>query len=274
MKTANLRDLPPEERERMIAEQKPTKEFVGNTKVPPEQELFIEGIDDVDGYAEGNEPEPPMMSDTPPMPAMSDSLPAEEGAVESPAPPAEKPALADVVPEANTNIEDRLAAIENQLRSVRDAAAEPAPAGPPGAPPMPGEGMGGEWAQFKTDYPDIAGPIEQMLALRDQTRESQTAALHTRIFEEAMDVARPDWRDLRDNPEFGAWMQANPDQQQAAQVPGVRAALKVLAAFDASRQGDELSMKRKERLAAAEATPAKGSRAPSLSDSLDGWAAA
>lgn len=222
--------------------------------MPPDQEM-MDMEDNMDGYAEGNE----AMPGEPPPPEASE--------------PMEKPALADVVPDANTDTESRLAAIENQLRSARDSAAEP---DKPGEPAMPdaGPGMGGEWGQFKTDYPDIAGPIEQMLALRDQTRETQTSALHTRIFEEAMDVARPDWRDLRDNPEFGAWIQSNPEQQAAAQVPGVRAALKVLAAFDASRQGNDLVAKRKERLAASEATPAKGSRAPSLSDTLDGWAAA
>lgn len=216
--------------------------------LPPEQELDIEGMSDMDGYAEGNAPTP-----------SAEVVPV----------PVEKPALADVVPEANTAMEDRLAALENQLRAIRDA--PPTPQSP--ASPDATLNNETEWTQFKADYPDIAGPIEKMLSERDKTREVQTAALHTRIFEEAMDVARPDWRDLRDNPEFQKWIQASPDQQQAAQVPGVRAALKVLAAFDASRKGDDLAVKRQERLKASEATPARGSRAPSLSDSLDGWAA-
>lgn len=216
--------------------------------LPPEQELMDMSGDDVDGYAEGGDPMP-----------------------EATSTPMEKPALADVVPEANANVEDRIAALENQLRSARDAAAEPPLEGePPGAP---GGMDDSEWAMFKTDYPDIAGPIEKILAMRDQTRETQAAAMHKRIFEEAMDVARPDWRDLRDDPAFGEWMQSNPEQQAAAQVPGVRAALKVLSAYDATRKGNDLAAKRQERLAANTATPSKSSRAPNLSDTLDGWAA-
>lgn len=235
---------------KMIEEKDGMDDEMEGRTLPPEQELDMEGMDNMDGYAEGN-------------------APPEKTAVATPVP--EKPALADVVPEANTAMEDRLAVLENQLRAIRDAPPPERSATTNTAAVMPGET---EWAQFKADYPDIAGPIEKMLSERDKTREAQTAALHTRIFEEAMDVARPDWRDLRDNPEFQKWIQANPDQQQAAQVPGVRAALKVLAAFDASRKGDDLAVKRQERLKASEATPAKGSRAPSLSDSLDGWAAA
>ena len=109
--------------------------------------------------------------------------------------------------------------------------------------------------------------------MREQTRDQQMAAVHTRIFEEAMDAARPTWRDLRDDPGFGAWLEANPEQQAAAQTPGVRAALKVIDAYEASRKANDVTAQRQERLAGAVATPAKGSRAPALSDTLDGWAA-
>ena len=89
-----------------------------------------------------------------------------------------------------------------------------------------------------------------------------------------MDAARPDWRDLRGNKEFGDWLQSNPAQQQAAQQPGVRAALSVLSAYETHKNAAKaLKEKREVRLKAAEAAPTKGSRAPSLSDSLDGWAA-
>ena len=198
----------------------------------------------------------------------------ETAALESPVTetPAEKPALADVAPEANAAIEDRIAAIENQLAAAKEKAAEPTPApAVPGEPPAPA-GMS-EWEQFKSDYPDIAGPVEKMLSLRDQSRGEALAALHIRIFEEAMDAAKPAWRDLRDDPQFGAWLKANPDQQAAAQTPGVRAALKVIAAYEASRKADEATAQRQARLAASVATPAKGSRAPALSDALEGYAA-
>lgn len=186
--------------------------------------------------------------------------------------PAEKPALADVVPEANTAVEDRIKAIENQLAAAKEKAAEPAPApAMPGEPPAPA-GMS-EWEQFKSDYPDIASPVEKMLLMREQTRDQQMAAVHTRIFEEAMDAARPTWRDLRDDPGFGAWLEANPEQQAAAQTPGVRAALKVLDAYESSKKASDVTAQRQERLAGAVATPAKSSRAPALSDTLDGWAA-
>ena len=102
---------------------------------PPEQQLDMdaaEDLGDMDGYAEGNE-------------SMTDEA----------AKPMEKPALADIVPDANTDTESRLAAIENQLRSLRDAETETPPS-MPGEPPQPG---GSEWTQFATDYPDIAGPI-------------------------------------------------------------------------------------------------------------------
>jgi len=198
------------------------------------------------------------------------------GETESPEPPTaeapiEKPALADVVPEANSAIEDRIKAVENQLAAAKERAAEPAPA-------MPGESPGmtpemSEWEQFKGDYPDIAVPVEKMLSMREQTRDQQMAAMHARIFEEAMDAARPTWRDLRDDPGFGAWLEANPEQQAAAQTPGVRAALKVLDAYESSRKASDVTAQRQERLAGAVATPAKGSRAPALSDTLDGWAA-
>lgn len=187
--------------------------------------------------------------------------------------PVEKPALADVVPEANSGIEDRIKAVENQLAAAKERAAEPAPAPPvmPGEPPAPA-GMS-EWEQFKADYPDIAAPVEKMLKMREQTRDQQMAAMHARIFEEAMDAARPTWRDLRDDPGFGAWLEANPEQQTAAQTPGVRAALKVIDAYEASRKANDVTAQRQERLAGAVATPAKSSRAPALSDTLDGWAA-
>lgn len=185
--------------------------------------------------------------------------------------PVEKPALADVVPEANTAIEDRIRAVENQLAAAKERAAEPAPA-MPGEPPGMTPEMS-EWEQFKADYPDIASPVEKMLSMREQTRDQQMAAVHTRIFEEAMDAAKPAWRDLRDDPGFGAWLEANPEQQAAAQTPGVRAALKVIGAYEASKKASDVTIQRQERLAGAVATPAKGSRAPALSDTLDGWAA-
>lgn len=185
--------------------------------------------------------------------------------------PIEKPALADVVPEANSGIEDRIKAVENQLAAAKERAVEPAPAMPGDSPSMPPEIS--EWEQFKADYPDIASPVEKMLTMREQTRDQQMAAVHTRIFEEAMDAARPTWRDLRDDPGFGAWLEANPEQQAAAQTPGVRAALKVLDAYESSRKASDVTAQRQERLAGAVATPAKSSRAPALSDTLDGWAA-
>ena len=185
--------------------------------------------------------------------------------------PAEKPALADVVPEANTAVEDRIKAIENQLAAAKERAVEPAPAMPGDSPGMAPEIS--EWEQFKADYPDIASPVEKMLTMREQTRDQQMAAVHARIFEEAMDAARPTWRDLRDDPGFGAWLEANPEQQAAAQTPGVRAALKVLDAYESSKKASDVTAQRQERLAGAVATPAKSSRAPALSDTLDGWAA-
>lgn len=212
--------------------------------VPPEQEMMDIAGDDMAGMAEGNEAE---------------TTPADT-------------ALADVVPDANPDLEGRMAALEAQLASAK-AAAEEAP--PPATTAAPAAGMpeDSEWAAFEADYPDIAGPIKRLLEARTQRYGTDMQGVHTRIFEEAMDAARPDWRDLRDDPAFGTWMQANPDQQQAAQVPGVRAALKVLSAYDASQKGKDIAGQRANRLKSAEATPAKGGRAPSLSDSLEGWAA-
>lgn len=88
-----------------------------------------------------------------------------------------------------------------------------------------------------------------------------------------MDAARPDWRTLRQDREFATWIQAHPEQQQAAQQPGVRAALGVIKAYDEHRNAAKVQAQRETRLKNAQATPAKGSRAPSLSDALDGWAA-
>lgn len=210
--------------------------------------------DDMMGYAEGS------------------NLFGESAMPEAPEAPTEKPALADVVPEANPDWEGRIKAIEAQLADAKAKAAEPSPAMPGEAPAM-GGGMS-EWERFKSDYPDIAAPVEKMLALRDQSRAEQMAAMQTRIFEEAMDASRPTWRDLRDDPEFGKWLDAHPEQQQAAQVPGVRAALKVIDAYESSKKAADVTAQRQERLAAAVATPAKGSRAPALSDALDGYAAA
>ena len=132
-------------------------------------------------------------------------------------------------------------------------------------------------SQFKTDYPDISGPVEKMV-------EAQTSALHTRIFEETMDLAYPTWRDLRDSPEFGKWMQANPDMQQKAQEPGIRAALVVLEAFDQAqgRKPSNRSAAFQQTLDGYAATdspssftgkPGQQSQVPSLDDALDGFAA-
>lgn len=210
--------------------------------------LDLEGEDDLAGMAADNEPVP------------------------SPEPEPEPPALADVVPEANPDVEGRISAIEAQLAAAKARAEEmPQTNLPMESAAEPGDS---EWAAFEADYPDIAGPIKKLLEARTQRYGTEMQAVHTRIFEEAMDAARPDWREMRDDPGFGQWLRSHPEQQQAAQVPGVRAALKVLSAYDASRKGDDLAKARAERLKNGEATPAKGARAPSLSDSLDGWAAA
>lgn len=221
---------------------------------------------------EGDDPEMDMLPEEQQMMDMEGDMPEMDGEddMAGMAEGNEAPALADVVPEANTDPEDRMEAIAAQLESAKETM-QTAPEPMPGEPtPPPGDD---EWAMFEADYPDIAGPIKKLLEARTQRHGADMQAVHTRIFEEAMDAARPDWRDLRDDPAFGQWMQANPDQQTAAQVPGVRAALKVLSAYDASLKGNDIAKTRADRLKGAEATPAKGGRAPSLSDSLEGWAA-
>lgn len=161
----------------------------------------------------------------------------------------------------------RLKALETQLAGMKRAA-EAAPP-PAEAPP----GVDSEWGAFEQDYPDIAKPIKKLIEGYAKNSEGSMSALHARIFEEAMDAARPDWRDLRDDAGFTRWLESNPAQQQAAQVPGVRAALAVLKAYDESKRSNDTARQRQDRLKASEATPTKGGRAPSLSDALDGWAA-
>lgn len=221
-------------------------------KESPPDEQGQEEMDGLSGFAEGNETE--------------EEMPGDEIGVEDES--GEKPSLADVVPAANTEMEDRMEALEAQLANMKRSA-ETAP--PPGETAAPGADS--EWAAFEQDYPDIAGPIKKLIESFAKTSEGSVAALHARIFEESMDVARPDWRSLRDDPDFTRWIESNPEQQKAAQVPGVRAALAVLKAYDDSKQGGEASRQRQDRLKASEATPTRSGRAPSLSDTLEGWAA-
>lgn len=173
---------------------------------------------------------------------------------------------ADPEPEAEAapDWESRFQALETQLADVRAQPAQPAPN--PSAEPDPFE-------QFSADYPDIADPIQKLLERQQQQFGAALAEVRAAAFEESMDAARPDWRTLREDKAFAAWLQAHPDQQQQAQQPGVRAALGVMKAYDAQRNAAKVQAQRETRLRNAESTPARGSRAPSLSDALDGWAA-
>lgn len=172
----------------------------------------------------------------------------------------------DAEPEAEAapDWEARFQALESQLADVRAQPAQPTPA--PATEPDPFE-------QFRTDYPDIADPIQKLLERQQQQFGAALAEVRAAAFEESMDAARPDWRTLREDKAFAAWLQANPDQREAAQQPGVRAALGVMKAYDAQRNAAKVQAQRETRLRNAESTPARGSRAPSLSDALDGWAA-
>lgn len=245
-------------------------------KMKKDDELMMEDDDPTAGYAADNEGAA-VMADA----EMEDDMDFMEDETADAA-PTEEAALADVVPDANTDPNERIKALEAQLASVMESMKTPEPAATE-SPDMAGEAMPAEdeWATFENDYPDIAIPIKKWLEARMQATDSRMNEFDQRVsaadmyrFEDSMDAARPDWRDLRDDPAFGEWMKANPDQQQAANVPGVRAALKVLKAYDESRTGNDIASARQKRLEGATATPTKGGRAPSLSDSLDGWAAA
>lgn len=179
---------------------------------------------------------------------------------------AEPEATDDLEPakEAPPDWESRFRALESQIAESR---AQPAqPVSNASTDPDPFE-------EFRTDYPDIADPIQKLLERQQQQFGTALAEVRATAFEESMDAARPDWRTLRQDREFSAWIQAHPEQQQAAQQPGVRAALGVLKAYDAHRNAAKVQAQRETRLQNAHTTPAKGSRAPSLSDALDGWAA-
>lgn len=162
--------------------------------------------------------------------------------------------------------EARFKALEQQIAETR-AAPPPAPA------PIPVSPDDAIWKGLKDDYPDIAEPIKKLLDRQHEQFGQALAEVQAKGFEEAMDAARSDWRDLRNDKAFGAWLQANPAQQQAAQQPGVRSAMAVIKAYDAHKDAQVVQEKRQTRLKAAEAAPTKGSRAPNLSDALDGWAA-
>jgi hypothetical protein len=193
------------------------------------------------GYADDNESVPDDEAETP------------EAETEEPAP--ETP-----------DWEARFRALETQLAESRAQ-----PATPSSAAQEPAEDE--DWESLRQDYPDIAEPIQKLLERQQQQFGTALAEVRALAFEESMDAARPDWRTLRQDRDFAAWIQANPQQQQAAQQPGVRAALGVIQAYDDHRKAAQVQAQREARLKAAQATPAKGSRAPSLSDALDGWAA-
>lgn len=208
-----------------------------------------QGIDANAGYADDNE----LVIE-----------PEEPDASESVATEADADAESDPEKEAAPDWEARFRALESQLAEAR---AQPtAPVSAPPAEPDPFE-------QFRTDYPDIADPIAKLLERQQQQFGTALAEVRATAFEESMDAARPDWRALRQDREFVTWIQAHPEQQQAAQQPGVRAALGVIKAYDEHRNAAKVQAQRESRLKNAQATPAKGSRAPSLSDALDGWAA-
>lgn len=181
----------------------------------------------------------------------------DEAEIERPEPEEKVPA--PVAPEADW--EARFRALEAQIAAQ---ALAPTPTAPVADDPL---------AALREDYPDWVGPIQQVLERQQQQFGAALADVQARVFEESMDAARPDWRGLRQDPDFAAWMQAHPDQQQAAQQPGVRAALGVIRAYDDHQKAVQVQAQREARLKNAQATPARGSRAPSLSDALDGWAA-
>ncbi len=128
-------------------------------------------------------------------------------------------------------------------------------------------------AAFDEDYPDIAEPVKKLIARQQQQFSGELENLRAQAFEEAMDAAKPEWRELRQDEKFMQWIQSNPDQQKCAQQPGVRSALKVIKAYESHAKAATVQAQRDARLQSAQATPTRGSRAPSLSDSLDGWAA-
>lgn len=207
-----------------------------------------QGIDANAGYADDNE----LVLDGDAPEAEAD--PEEEGA-DAEAEPGKEPA---------PDWEARFRALEAQIAEARTQPAQPASI--PSTEPDPFEA-------FRTDYPDIADPIAKLLERQQQQFGTALAEVRATAFEESMDAARPDWRTLRQDREFATWIQARPEQQQAAQQPGVRAALGVIKAYDEHRNAAKVQAQRETRLKNAQTTPAKGSRAPSLSDALDGWAA-
>lgn len=163
--------------------------------------------------------------------------------------------------------QSRFQALERQIAEFRATPAAAVASTPEPVEPDP-------WKALQDDYPDIADPIRKLLE-RQQAQFGQALAdVQARSFEESMDAARPDWRELREDKAFGDWLKSHPEQQQVASQPGVRAALNVIKAYDAHKTAAlAVQEKRQARLKAAETAPTKGSRAPSLSDALDGWAA-
>ena len=179
---------------------------------------------------------------------------AETPADETPAPEPEKGDAPDW--------EARFHDLEAQLNEVRDQQSR-----------MPQPQPDDPWKAIREDYPDLIDPIQAQFDRQQQQFGQALAEVQTRQFEEAMDVARPDWRELRKDQGFADWLKDHPKQAEAAQRPGVRSAMGVLNAYDAHRKAAQVQAQREARLQAAQSTPARGSRAPSLSDALDGWAA-
>lgn len=227
-----------------------------------EEDKIVDDSGDIDplaDYAEGNIPEFP---DPDPDP--------DPDAGKGDEPPSDPPSTDER--EDNVDWQSRFKDLEQQIAALKSAQSQPEP--PP--TPLPDQLSPDEvvWKSFSDDYPDIADPVQKLLKRQQEQFTQALDDLRSRTFEESMDAARPDWRDLANDQGFKAWLGSHADQQEKVKQPGVRAAMSVIRAYDDHKKAAEaIKAQRQARLKASEASPAKGNRAPNLSDSLEGWAA-
>lgn len=220
-----------------------------------DKETIPEENDPFDGYADGNADDDVAVADGDDA-VMDDD--ATDGGATDPEPSAE----------GAMDWKAQFQSLEQQIAELK--AAQQTKETPP--PPVSDEET--VWKSFSDDYPDIAEPVQKLLKRQQEQFAQALDDMRARTFEESMDAARPDWRELANDAAFKTWLSTHTEQQEKIRQPGVRAAMSVIRSYDEHKKAAEATkVKRQERLKAAEAAPAKGSRAPNLSDALDGWAA-
>ena len=143
----------------------------------------------------------------------------------------EQKAAFEAAQQTNRSNKGRLSAQDRKIIQLTTAPAPAAPAAEPAAEETSEEKE--EWETFKTEYPEVAGPVEKRYGAEISALKTENANLRGQVTgitdnqlqdaindQEAVLADRhPDWEKLTKTPEFSAWL---PNQPRYVQEGFVR----------------------------------------------------